>query len=215
MMDETSLRQIHCELNHLPNPDGSVMLMQGDTGVVVGIYGPVEGKQHAMMYTKAIVDVAYRPVKGPNKIDDRLKELFIQESCESMILSTLYPSTAININIQELEDSGGILATMINATCLALINSGLSMKHTIAAVNCMIEDSTNEIIIDPDSTQLKNAKAEFTYAFDSIKKDIVCIHTSGSFKDEELLETVDRCKQASQFIFDFYRKIVHQYATTL
>lgn len=47
------------------------------------------------------------------------------------------------------------MACAINASCLALINSGLSMKFTIAAVSCMIEKETGKIIMDPDSTQLK------------------------------------------------------------
>lgn len=48
-----------------------------------------------------------------------------------------------------------LLACAINASCLALINSGLSMKYTIAAVSCMIEKETGEVIMDPDSSQLK------------------------------------------------------------
>jgi len=48
-----------------------------------------------------------------------------------------------------------LLACAINASCLALINSGLSMKYTIAAVSCMLEKETGELIIDPDGTQLK------------------------------------------------------------
>lgn len=48
-----------------------------------------------------------------------------------------------------------MLACTINAACLALINAGIPMKFTIAAVNCMIQEGTNNIILDPDSTQLQ------------------------------------------------------------
>lgn len=48
-----------------------------------------------------------------------------------------------------------LLACAINASCLALINSGLSMKCTIAAVSCMLDKETGKLIIDPDNLQLK------------------------------------------------------------
>lgn len=48
-----------------------------------------------------------------------------------------------------------VLACAINASCLALLNSGISMKFTIAAVNCMLEKETGNLIMDPDSTQLQ------------------------------------------------------------
>lgn len=47
-----------------------------------------------------------------------------------------------------------LLACAINAGCLALMNSGLSMKFLVAAVHCMI-NADGEIILDPDEKQLK------------------------------------------------------------
>lgn len=113
-------------------------------------------------------------------MDDRLTEMYIKETCEAAIIVTFHPATAICINIQELEDSGGVwftfpycstrmleilvgkynlmfqlLACTINATCLALINAAVPMKFTIAAVSCMIERNTGNIILDPDSIQLQ------------------------------------------------------------
>lgn len=48
-----------------------------------------------------------------------------------------------------------MLACAINATCLALINSSLPMKFTFAAVSCMTDKETEEIVIDPNSKQLQ------------------------------------------------------------
>lgn len=61
----------------------------------------------------------------------------------------------------------------------------------------------------------QDAKAEFTYAFDSVKKDIICCYTAGCFTEEEFLETIDKCKQASQYVFDFYRNLVKKYANVI
>ncbi|XP_076165722.1 exosome complex component Rrp46 [Ptiloglossa arizonensis] len=212
---EHILRPMKCELNQLSMPDGSAMFMQGDTAVLAGIYGPVEAKPQKMIYNKASVEVSYVPVRGPPKVDDRLTEMYIKETCEAAIIVTFHPATAICINIQELEDSGGLLACTINATCLALINAAVPMKFTIAAVSCMIERNTGNIILDPDSIQLQDARAEFTYGFDSTKRDIVCCHTAGCFTEAEFSKTMFKCKEASKYIFDFYRNLVKKYANII
>ncbi|XP_029041317.1 exosome complex component RRP46 [Osmia bicornis bicornis] len=213
--NEFVLRPINCELNQLSMPDGSAMLMQGDTAVVAGVYGPVEPKLQKMIYDKAFVEVSYTPIKGPAKVDDRMTEMYIKETCEAAIIVTFHPATAICINIQEVEDSGGLLACIINAACLALINAAVPMKFTIAAVCCMIEENTDNIILDPNNNQLEDARAEFTYAFDSMNKDVICCHTVGQFTEAEFFETMDKCKQASQHIFDFYRNLVKKYANVI
>ncbi|KAL6432470.1 hypothetical protein ACFW04_006809 [Cataglyphis niger] len=209
------LRPMNCEINLLSKSDGSAVFMQGETTIIAGVNGPMEARSQKMAYDKLSIEVAYTPLKGPAKIDDRLIETYLRETCESAILVSMHPNTMVCINLQEMQDFGGLLACAINASCLALINSGLSMKYTIAAVSCMIEKETGKIIIDPDSTQLKNAKAEFTYAFDSINKDIVCCHSVGRFSQTEFLASMDKCKQVSQFVFDFYREITKKYANTV
>ncbi|KAF3424063.1 hypothetical protein E2986_05214 [Frieseomelitta varia] len=212
---EYILRPMNCELNQLSMPDGSAMLMQGNTAVIAGIYGPVEAKLQKMIYDKASVEVSYSPIKGPTKVDDRMTEMYIKETCEAAIIVTFHPATAICINVQELEDSGGMLACTINAACLALINAGIPMKFTIAAINCMIQKDSEDIILDPDNIQLQEAKAEFTFAFDSMDKNVICCYTTGCFTETEFLKTMDRCKQASQYVFDFYRNLVKKYANVI
>lgn len=51
-----------------------------------------------------------------------------------------------------------LLACIINAACLALINAAVPMKFTIAAVCCMIEENTDNIILDPNNSQLEVCK---------------------------------------------------------
>uniref|UniRef100_A0A0C9RXY7 EXOSC5_0 protein n=1 Tax=Fopius arisanus TaxID=64838 RepID=A0A0C9RXY7_9HYME len=106
--DKCTLREMNCELNHLSMPDGSAMLMQGDTCVAAGVYGPIEARLAKMMYDKAHIEVVFSPVKGPPSIDGRVKELYIKETCESTLMIVLHPGTAISINLQEMEDSGGV-----------------------------------------------------------------------------------------------------------
>ncbi|KAL6256087.1 hypothetical protein P5V15_013322 [Pogonomyrmex californicus] len=209
------LRPMNCEINLLSRSDGSTMFMQGDTAIIAGVNGPLETRSQKMAYDRVSIEVTYTPLKGPAKIDDRLIETYIKETCESAVLVSFHPNTMVCINLQEMQDSGGLLACAINASCLALINSGLSMKFTVAAVSCMIEKETGDIIMDPNSSQLKNAKAEFTYTFDSINKDIICCHSIGQFSQSEFLASMNKCKQVSQYVFDYYREVTKKYANTI
>ncbi|XP_011641262.1 exosome complex component RRP46 [Pogonomyrmex barbatus] len=209
------LRPMNCEINLLSRSDGSTMFMQGDTTIIAGVNGPLETRSQKMAYDRVSIEVTYTPLKGPAKIDDRLIETYIKETCESAVLVSFHPNTMVCINLQEMQDSGGLLACAINASCLALINSGLSMKFTVAAVSCMIEKETGDIIMDPNSSQLKNAKAEFTYTFDSINKDIICCHSIGQFSQNEFLASMNKCKQVSQYVFDYYREVTKKYANTI
>ncbi|XP_015110720.1 exosome complex component RRP46 [Diachasma alloeum] len=210
--DKCILREMNCELNQLSMPDGSTIFMQGDTCIAAGVYGPIEARLAKMMYDKAHIEVVFSPIKGPPSIDGRMKELYIKETCESTIMISLHPGTAISINLQEMEDAGGLLACAINAANLALINSSLSMKFTIAAIHCMIDKDSGKIILDPEPNQLQNARAKFTYAFDSIKKDLITCHTSGIFTEKELMISMKQCREASQYIFNFYREVVKKYS---
>lgn len=98
----------------------------GNTAILVGVYGPIEVKQQRLLIDKIAVEVYYRPKAGmPSKIPnfyflqqlkfyyyfldvgDRLYESKIKTICESMLVSNLYPRSAITINIQEIESNGG------------------------------------------------------------------------------------------------------------
>lgn len=62
---------------------------------------------------------------------------------------------------------------------------------------------------------LQNAKAEFTFAFDSINKDVICCHSVGRFTQTDFLACVYRCKQVSQSVFDYYREVTKNCANIM
>ncbi|XP_069672682.1 exosome complex component RRP46 [Periplaneta americana] len=212
--EEQHLRPIHCELNVLTRPDGSAILTQGNTAVVTGVYGPVEVKLQRILIDKASVEALYRPKSGLPCVSDRMRESLLRNTCEIALVATLHPRTAITVIIQEMQDSGGLLACAVNAACLALMNSGIAMKFLVAAVSCMI-DNEDKIVIDPTDKQLKDSKASLTFVFDSYKKNIVASHTTGIFTQAQYHESLLKCKDVSDKIFQFYRDIVKKYATRI
>lgn len=61
-----------------------------------------------LQYDKASVEVNFRPKSGLPGVPDRFREKLIRGTCESALIPTLYPRTAISIQLQEMEDNGGV-----------------------------------------------------------------------------------------------------------
>lgn len=49
-----------------------------------------------------------------SEVDDRLIETYIRETCESAILVSLHPNTMVCINLQEMQDSGGVRSCFVS-----------------------------------------------------------------------------------------------------
>lgn len=124
--NDVVLRSMHCKLNAHTRSDGSAMLTQGepvhnvdrhlanwlsitgDTAVTASVLGPIEVKLHNLQIDKAHVEVYYRSKSGLPSITDKLQEKVIRETCESALLTILYPRSSIFLQIHEMENAGGV-----------------------------------------------------------------------------------------------------------
>lgn len=102
-----------------------------------------------------------------------------------------------------------LISCAINAVCLALLNSGIDMRFSIAAVTCTLSKK-GEFQLDPGLFELENAMAVFVFVFDSNEGQIVGTHTTGTFGVTHFKEAQQRCKKASAEIFDYYKHILKQ-----
>ncbi|KAK5648257.1 hypothetical protein RI129_003149 [Pyrocoelia pectoralis] len=201
------MRDVNCKLGIFTRPDGSVFISQGETAVVVGIYGPIEVKLHKMLINKASVETHYCPKSGTPGISDKLCESILHNVCEAALVSTLYPRSSILIIIQEMQNRGGILSCAVNGCCLALLNAGTDMKFLFASSSCGLDDEGN-FHLDPDNLFLEKATASFIFVFDSVGKGLIASHTSGSFNLAQYQNALELCKKASEGIFDFYKCMI-------
>jgi len=199
---ELRLRPLGCELSLLSRPDGSASFTFGDdTFVIACVYGPTDVRISKERIDKATVEVLVKPKIGNPSCASKLKEEVIRNSIEASIIGSLYPRTAINVIIQEVQGNGStggsILAASINAACLALLDGGLPMNNMFAAVSCACilkesdregtsssgdgDDDPLEVIVDPTDEQEAAANAVLTFAFESSEKKLVASHfSSGS-----------------------------------
>ncbi|CAG4956997.1 unnamed protein product [Colias eurytheme] len=209
-LKDFKLKPMKCELNYLSKSDGSAILSQGETVVLVSVNGPLDIKTTSQSVEKATLDVLFCCKGGKPSVGDRFKENVIRQTCETSILGCLYPRTGITVTIQELEDFGGLLTCAVNCTCLALLNAGVSMRHTVAAVSCAV-DARGDLVLEPTHEQVESAVAVMYFVFESRNKDFVTGFTTGTFSEDTYDEAMARCRSASDLVFKFYREIVATY----
>lgn len=201
------LRPMTCETGHLSRPDGSTTMFQGDTCVMTAVYGPGEVRMNKEQLDRATVDVVYKPKSGLPGCADKSREKIIRNTCETVLLAGLHPRSSINVVVQQVQDSGSFLATCINSCCLALLNSSVGMKCTMAAVNCCI-DSDDTIIVDCTKRQEEGAKSILTFVFDSKERNIVTAIAHGKYTREQFQKCLITCREASESVFNFYRDTI-------
>lgn len=197
----------HCNLNTLSRPDGSALYSQGKTAIVAGVYGPTECKNTKILIDKAHIEMHYRPKSGLPTVGDRLHEAILKNICETSLLSVLYPRTSIVIVVQEMQSGGELIASAVNACCLALLDSGIDMKFLVAGISCCMDKDGN-LYVDPTTTQMSKAAASFIFVFDSFEGSIVASHTTGIFTIANYTEALKLCKESSASVFDYYRQIM-------
>lgn len=82
--------------------------ISGDTAVTATVNGPIEVKLHNLQIDKAHVEVYYRSKSGLPSIADKLREKIVRDTCESALLTVLYPRSSIFVQIHEMENAGGV-----------------------------------------------------------------------------------------------------------
>ncbi|XP_054855265.1 exosome complex component RRP46 [Eublepharis macularius] len=207
--DLPALRRILCEQGLLSRPDGSASWIQGDTSVLVGIYGPTEVKVSKEIYDKATFEVLLKPKIGLPGVYERSREQMIKKTCEAVVLGTLHPRSSITIVIQVVTDAGSLLSSCLNATCMGLVDAGLPMNSLFCGVTCAL-DADGNITLDPAMKQEKEARAVLTFAIDSAEKKILMSNTKGSCSVEELQQCIAASQRAADTIFQFYRDSAHR-----
>ena len=85
------------------------------------------------------------------------------------------------------------------------------MQFLVAAVNCAI-DEEGQVILDPDHKTTQKARANLTFAFDSIAKDTISVSTTGLFSVDEYKNAFNLCRSASEKVFEFYKDIVEKFS---
>ncbi|RHZ75784.1 hypothetical protein Glove_209g143 [Diversispora epigaea] len=196
----TEIRPISIEQNYV-NKDGSALFKFGDSAVLCSINGPTEVKVRDEKLDKATIDVLFKPWIGSPGTNEKTHELVLRSTLESIIQANLHPRTLIQVVCQVLMDDGSILATAINATTMALINAGISMRDIAVAVSCVIcKDGT--ILIDPKEQEIEENQSFHTFAFNKVSLNLLFCESFGVFTEKQYFDCYELSKTAAQEVIN-------------
>eukprot|EP00823_Brevimastigomonas_motovehiculus_P009290 TRINITY_DN895_c0_g1_i1.p2 TRINITY_DN895_c0_g1~~TRINITY_DN895_c0_g1_i1.p2 ORF type:complete len:387 (+),score=151.08 TRINITY_DN895_c0_g1_i1:45-1163(+) len=201
------LRTIECERSLLNRADGSVRYTQGQTTVLVAVFGPSEVMmKHQEKIDRATVLVSFKSLTGSATNLDTYRSFVIRQALESIILSSLHPRTKISIIIQVIRDDGSLVSASLNAACLALLDAGIPCCGLLSSVT-VAWSRKDELMFDPDHEEEKAAKGLVILAYQSQSKlGVVVSETKGIIGEKHYSISLDAGRKACDSIQLFFRK---------
>ncbi|PTB79016.1 ribosomal protein S5 domain 2-like protein [Trichoderma longibrachiatum ATCC 18648] len=154
------LRRLHAQIHTQEAADGSSYLEMGHTKVMCVVTGPAEpqagqqkrgtvsgggggagalggGQKDAASIVVNVVVAGFSSVdrKRRGRNDRRIQEMeiTIQKALAANLHIHLFPHSTITVSLHVLSQDGSLLAALINATTLALIDAGIPMTDYITA----------------------------------------------------------------------------------
>ncbi|KAG0759607.1 hypothetical protein G6F57_009031 [Rhizopus arrhizus] len=208
--DNKQTRTLSASQNILSRADGSAKFEFGTTSVICSVSGPVEVQMRDEKLDEATVEVIVRPAKGVRATKEKLIENTLRTTFEPIILGGMMPRTLVQITVQVTKDDGSVLAASINAIALALLDAGIPLKYMAAAVTCMFDSKTCEVVLDPTAVELQNSKSVHTFAFDNTRKtsNVLLSDSDGIFNEAEYSSCQEACFEAVEQIHTFLRTAV-------
>ncbi|CAM8898010.1 unnamed protein product [Rhodiola kirilowii] len=216
------LRPLACSRNVLNRAHGSASWSQGDTKVLAAVYGPKAGTKKNENPEKACIEVIWKTKSGQNGKAEKEYEMILKRTLQSICVLNVYPNTTTSIIVQVVHDDGALLPCAINASCAALVDSGIPLKHLAVAICCCVAD-VGYVILDPTKLEEQNMKAFAYLVFPNATKSVlpdeatftdgepkehgvITSVTHGAMAVDDYLNCLERGRAATSRLSDFLRR---------
>ena len=196
------LREIKIEAGVLSAADGSAYLEWGDNKVLAAVYGPREcHPRHDQDPTQARVRVRYnmaafsvsdRKRPGPDRRSREISKIS-SEAFEPVVLSHLYPRTAIDVFIEIIEAEAGTRCAGLTAASVALADAGIPMKGLVAS--CAGGKIADTVVLDLNREEDNFGEADLPMAVVPKTGEVVLLQMDGHF-------THPQFEQAFEMVYD-------------
>ncbi|XP_065627562.1 exosome complex exonuclease RRP46 homolog [Quercus suber] len=94
------LRPLACSRNILNRAHGSASWTQGDTKVLVAVYGPKAGTKKNENPEKACIEVIWKPKSGQIGKLEREYEMIVKRTLQSICILNINPNTTTSVIVQ-------------------------------------------------------------------------------------------------------------------
>lgn len=186
------LRQVKIEVGVLKRADGSAYIEWGENKIIAACYGPREvHPKHLERHDRAIVRCRYnmapfsvpdRKRPGPDRRSIEISKV-IKEAFAPIVLTELFPRTAIDIFIEVLQANAGTRCAGLTAASVALADAGVPMRDLIAS--CAVGKIDGEIVLDLFGLEDNNGEGDMPIAYMPNKKKITLLQMDGNFTRAE------------------------------
>jgi exosome complex component RRP46 len=213
-VDDLSLQEISVDLSILQRADGSARLVQGDTSVLCGIFGPREVRSHVEHAQHATLEVLVNPENGHPSQRDRALERDLFHALSSMILLSAHPRSSITVICQIERANGSVADCCLNTACLALMEAGIPLKSMFAA--CSIAKlARGRLVVNPTRNQEAEAEVVLSVGITNAKKDIFWLVSHGSQSPDDVGPLAEKASDIAVQILTFLRTAISSKVETM
>ena len=211
------LRPIKMEIGVLKRADGSAYVEWGDNKVLAACYGPREvHPRHEEESDRAIVRVRYnmapfsvpdRKRPGPDRRSVEISEV-TKEALEPVVLTHLFPRTAIDIFIEVLQANAGTRCAGIAAASLAMADAGIPMRDFISA--CAAGKIDGKVALDQMGLEDNFGEADLPLAIAPTKKEVTLLQMDGNFTRKELEKAFDLALNGCLKVYEMQKEALRK-----
>ncbi|MBI4392519.1 MAG: exosome complex exonuclease Rrp41 [Euryarchaeota archaeon] len=206
------LRPIRIDAGVLKRADGSCYLEWGGNKVMAAVYGPREvHPRHDSNPTRAIVRCRYnmaafsvgeRKRPGPDRRSQEISKV-TSEALAPVILTQLYPRTAVDIFVEIIEAEAGSRCAGLTAASVALADAGIPMRGLVAA--CAAGKVDDHVVLDLGREEDNYGDSDMPMAVIPKTGEVVLLQMDGHFTDEQFETAFDLAHRACYEIFELQK----------
>ncbi|KAL0272791.1 UNVERIFIED_CONTAM: hypothetical protein PYX00_005633 [Menopon gallinae] len=208
------LRQIRCKLGVFSQSDGSAYIEQGNTKVLVAVYGPhqargrskpqLDGAVINCQYSMAVFSTGERKKRPRGDRKSTEMSMHLRQALSAAIKTELYPRSQIDIFVEVLQADGGNYSASVNAATLALIDAGIPLKEYVISCTASLANG-NIPLVDISHLEESSGGPTLTIAALPLSGKIALMEMSQRFHIDHLNKVIstalDGCKKI-QIILD-------------
>src|SRR5690554_3003474 len=210
------IRPMKIEIGVLSRADGSCYLEWGKNKILVGVFGPREAHPRRSQrsdtaviryrYNMASFSVEDRARPGPSRRSIEISKVS-REAFEPVIMTELFPKTAIDIFVEVLQADAGTRTAAINASSIALADAGIPMKGLITS--CAFGKVDGKIVLDLNKEEDNYGEADFPVAMTQ-DGEITLIQMDGNLTPDEIKQGLELVKKGCKEILEIQQAVLRK-----
>ena len=209
----SQLRPLSYELSLLHRADGSVRYHQGNTSLLIAVYGPTLASSREEQPDAAVLSFTFSSLSSSHSLNTLHSSVayHLTQAFTPIILTSLHPRQRISVHVQVLHDDGALLSCALNATQLALMDAGVQCRELLAAVEMRLRREDTQggrevLLLDPTLEESNTFPDAVTFAFPHLSKGVVLSVCEGDVGEAAYLTAFDTAKRAAGHLTHFMRQ---------